>query len=173
MSNPKQSATANKTDDIEIDIEIRDSKWNQIKDLSVFVRRAVLAAQAQYPGHTFSEISILLTNNDHIQELNKQYRDQDKSTNVLSFSALTGFDATPLDDAILGDVVLAYDIIETEAAQANLSFAHHCTHLLIHGYLHLQGLDHETEEAATQMEAFEIKALQSLKISDPYNREDM
>lgn len=107
-----------------------------------------------------NNVSICLTNNEEMTELNTLYRQKPHPTNVLSF---------PQDaEGILGDVVLAYDVIQQEAAEQDKSFMNHVTHLFIHGLLHLNGYDHETPEESRTMEHLEIQALETLGIGNPY-----
>ncbi|TVQ41881.1 MAG: rRNA maturation RNase YbeY [Wenzhouxiangella sp.] len=97
--------------------------------------------------------------------LNKQWRQRDSATNVLSFPA----DAPAVDGMrILGDVVLCAPVVLREAVEQGKDAAHHWAHLLIHGLLHLLGYDHIDGEHAEQMEAREIELLSRLGISDPY-----
>jgi probable rRNA maturation factor len=92
--------------------------------------------------------------------LNTQYRQKDYPTNVLAF---------PQDsDGILGDIVLAYGTIQEEAVAQGKSFVDHATHLFVHGLLHLDGHDHETQEESQVMEDLEIKILKTLGIGNPY-----
>ncbi len=152
------------TDNFEIDIEIKSGHWAGCDDLQSLAQAALLAGAAQYCPRPFSEISLLFTDNAHIQDLNKTYRGKDKPTNVLSFPTQAS-----LSIPVLGDIALAFEVINSEASRAGLTLEHHITHLLIHGYLHLQGLDHETDADAEVMEAFEINALTGLGIANPYN----
>ena len=111
------------------------------------------------------ELSLAFINDAEIQTLNCDYRGKDTPTNVLSFP-----DNGPAP--LLGDIVLAFETIQREAAGKSVSLHHHLSHLIIHGFLHLQGYDHETEAEATQMEALEIKALAALNIDNPYEIPD-
>lgn len=106
------------------------------------------------------EISILLTGDREVQELNKNYRGKDKPTNVLSFE--TG------DEFLLGDIVMSLATLKKEAKAQHISVRNHYAHLLCHGVLHLLGFDHIDEEEAREMEFFEIKILESLGIANPY-----
>lgn len=114
-----------------------------------------------------SELSVLLTDDARIAVINKQWRQQDKPTNVLSFPALQlapGDRPLPL----LGDLVLAHETIAREAAQFSKSFDNHVTHLIIHGLLHLLGYDHVMDSDAETMENLEKDILAAKGISDPY-----
>jgi len=106
-------------------------------------------------------ISILLTSDGGIQKLNKNFRNQDKPTNVLSFPGDDG-------DDYLGDIAISFHTLEREAAEQEKSFDHHFIHILVHGLLHLKGYDHETDGEAEEMEALEIKILADLNIQNPY-----
>jgi len=112
------------------------------------------------------ELSIALISDDDIQALNRDYRNQDKPTNVLSF---------PMSDPafdILGDIVLAFQTVKREAGEKTVKLAHHFAHLVIHGFLHLQGYNHESPEEALEMEGLEIAALHLLDIDNPYEIQD-
>lgn len=106
------------------------------------------------------ELSVVFTDNKAIQELNKTFRHYNKPTNVLSFPSE--------EKEELGDIILAYETIEKEAFESGISLLHHTLHLIIHGFLHLLGYDHEEEEAAEIMENLEIQILASLNITNPY-----
>ena len=122
-------------------------------------------------------VSILLADDTEVQALNREWRGKDKPTNVLSFPMLEREDLLALapegPPELLGDIALALETCQREAADKDISLEHHVTHLLIHGLLHLAGYDHETSpEAAREMERLEIKALALLAIADPYGDHD-
>lgn len=154
--------------EFEIDIDIRQRAWEAVADLTNLARTALETARQQYCPRPFSEISLLFTNNAHIQDLNQTYRKKNKPTNVLSFPAGAEFEIP-----VLGDIVMAFEMIADEARNGGIPLEDHITHLLIHGYLHLQGLDHVNNDDAEFMEALEIKALADLGIANPYDRENM
>jgi probable rRNA maturation factor len=117
--------------------------------------------------------SLLFTSDEEVQALNKEWRDKDKPTNVLSFPMLAREDLLDLADdgppELLGDIAMAYETCAREAAEKSISLESHASHLLIHGLLHLAGLDHEiSAEDARIMEELEIKALALIGIPDPY-----
>jgi len=130
-------------------------------------RAAIAAAGAKLTGA--AELSIVLTDDAEQRALNRDWRGIDKSTNVLSFPQLAPF--APLA-GLLGDVVLAYETLAREAAEQQLSFADHFTHLVVHGVLHILGYDHLAEDEALVMERLETQILAALGVADPYADED-
>ena len=117
------------------------------------------------------EISVVLGNDLEIKKLNKNYRQKNKPTNVLSFPAVDfkNMNKAEAEEFImLGDIILAFETIKNEAAEQNKTFANHLYHLLIHSLLHLLGHDHEKEKEAKIMENLEIKLLKDLDIANPY-----
>jgi probable rRNA maturation factor len=113
------------------------------------------------------ELSILLTHNEEIQSLNRDYRQKDAPTNVLSFPSDDDMDC-PYPFFPLGDLVLAYEYTYDESLRENKSFEDHVTHLLAHGLLHLFGYDHSNDEEALHMENRETMILQKFSIKNPY-----
>ena len=93
--------------------------------------------------------------------LNAAYRGKTGPTNVLTF---VYDDTVPLS----GDVVLCVPVLRREAKAQAKTLAHHCAHLVVHGMLHLQGHDHDTDRAAARMEALETAILATFGIPDPY-----
>lgn len=124
------------------------------------------------------EVSVRLTDDAEIHGLNRQYRDKDKPTNVLSFpmvqpDLLEGLANSDDGEVLLGDIVLARETCAREAAEKEVAFADHATHLIVHGTLHLLGYDHMGDAEAEAMEAVERAVLAALGIDDPYAiRED-
>ena len=101
------------------------------------------------------EVSVLLTNNNEIRELNKKYRNIDKSTNVLSFSIANANISSELK--MIGDIVISKEKILSEAKEQNKTFMSHLAHMVIHGFLHLLGYDHIKEKDYKQMFEMEQK----------------
>lgn len=114
-----------------------------------------------------SELSLLFTNDAQMQELNANWRDQNKPTNVLSFPAAIGSPGVA-PGPMLGDIILGFETIDREARLENKTFDNHLTHLIVHGFLHLLGYDHQTEIEGMEMEALEQRILHRLAIPDPY-----
>jgi probable rRNA maturation factor len=187
--------------DVELDIGLEwgNSGFGQSeveKAVDAAVKVAGLPGLADYPSPV--EVSIKLSDNDEVQALNREWRDKDKPTNVLSFPALDddelqtfrhpreGGDLRPSSTAcaardsrlrgndehmelLLGDIILAYGVCEAEAAEKAVPLAHHAAHLVIHGMLHLLGHDHIEDDEAEAMEALEVKALASMGLHNPYS----
>lgn len=132
------------------------------------IEKTLKAVNWRYP----SEVSVLLADNDYSQELNHSYRGKDAPTNVLSFPSLTREElerfAHKQSPIILGDIVLAFEVVLQEAEQQKKRFLEHLTHLIVHGTLHLLGYDHVENKEADAMEALEVSILEQLGINDPY-----
>ncbi|MBZ6077071.1 rRNA maturation RNase YbeY [Microvirga sp. WGZ8] len=146
---------------------IEAGDWAGLEDAEALAQRAADAAAvvADEADDDF-EVSVMLTDDASIRELNRQWRGKDKATNVLSFPApeQPGFEGP----RHLGDIALAYETLVREAEEESKPLADHFAHLVVHGVLHLLGYEHEVEEEADIMEALEVKALATLGIADPY-----
>ena len=121
-------------------------------------------------------VNVCLSNNDQVHRLNKEFRGMDKPTNVLSFANIDDdeFWDNLDDDEVceLGDIILAFETLENEARIKEISvYAHYC-HLLVHGFLHLLGFDHQDDEEAEEMEGLEIDILREFSIDNPYEKEE-
>ncbi len=152
---------------IELDIMIEEGEWEGIPDVEALARKAAEAALAvSDEADGDFDVSVMLTDDAQIRELNRTWRGKDKPTNVLSFPAPEQPGAT--GPRHLGDIALAYETLMRESEEESKELAHHFAHLIVHGVLHLLGYDHEVEAEAEVMEALEVKALASLGIADPY-----
>ena len=109
--------------------------------------------------------SMQVATSEEIQQLNKQYRDKDKATNVLSFPMQS---PEEVGVNLLGDIVLCAAVINSEAKQQSKAENAHWAHMVVHGMLHLQGFDHIRNEEAEEMEQLEIKILNQLGFDNPY-----
>jgi probable rRNA maturation factor len=117
------------------------------------------------------DVSVRIVGEDESRTLNKQYRQQDKPTNVLAFPAGSPDELSGLPDDVvhaLGDLVICGPLVEREAEDQGKSAAGHWGHLLVHGMLHLLGYDHESPNQATEMEAMEKRILADRGFEDPY-----
>ena len=162
---------------LEVAIEA-DEEWDSSRSWDGLVRRAAEAAIAEsaFPQLATSErpveISVLLTGDAAVRDLNADYRDKHQPTNVLSFPMLDPDDLRGANvvgpELLLGDIILARGVCEAEAADKGISLEDHASHLVVHGTLHLLGYDHHGDDEAADMEAREVRALRRLGIANPY-----
>lgn len=148
-------------------------------DWEVLAERAAAVAGEVAPELAQPRLtaSLLLTSDEEVHALNRDWRGRDRPTNVLSFPMLARGELIALaaegPPVLLGDVALAHETCAREAAERGLSLADHATHLIVHGLLHLAGYDHELSTGeAEAMETLETKALAMCGIADPYGDRD-
>jgi probable rRNA maturation factor len=153
-----------------IDVRLQSSLWDTLPLAEETVRNSVLAAAAAL-STAGGEVSIVLTDDSTIRSLNRDWRGIDKPTNVLSFSASRP--ASGEGTHLLGDIVIAFETLERECADENRDFLHHLAHLAVHGFLHLNGYDHQTDAQAEEMEGLESRIMAQLNIPDPYRPHDL
>jgi probable rRNA maturation factor len=115
-----------------------------------------------------AEVSVRIVDEAEMQALNREYRDQDKPTNVLAFPAGDAGFALPGEIPLLGDIVVCAGVVAREADEQGKPLEHHWAHMLVHGTLHLLGYDHVGDEQAAAMEALERRILDEFGIADPY-----
>lgn len=149
-------------------------------DWDALAERAARAAVERTPhgglvsSAALVEVSVRLTSDEEVRQLNRRYRGKDKPTNVLSFpmiqpDLLESVTANSDDgEVLLGDIVLAHGVCVSEAAERGVALADHAAHLMVHGVLHLLGYDHGGDLEAEAMERIERDALSSLGLHDPY-----
>jgi probable rRNA maturation factor len=145
--------------------------WRAEPEAEAVIQRAIAAAAETIEEEVAdAELAVMLTDDAGIRTLNANWRGIDKPTNVLSFPALQPEHAGGPDDAprMLGDIAIAYETLRREADAEGKPFDHHLSHLAVHGFLHLIGYDHETDNEAEVMEALEQEILAQLGIPDPY-----
>lgn len=151
-----------------IDIMIKSAGWNDEKMLYNITEKALMAVMRHVSlENVVSEISLLFTDDEHMAQINAQWRGKNKSTNVLSFPAFP-IKAGSSPGPMLGDIIIARETVLLEAEKQGKTFQDHLTHMIVHGTLHLLGYDHETDDEAHQMEMLEREILQKLSIKDPY-----
>ncbi|MBI1404683.1 MAG: rRNA maturation RNase YbeY [Caulobacter sp.] len=153
--------------DPEIEVEVEDPAWNAVPDVESVVTMAATATlqillRGEAAGEDPGSVTILLTSDDVVADLNERFRHKPGPTNVLSFPA----PANP--ENLLGDIALAHGVCAREAAEQGKTLADHLAHLTVHGVLHLAGYDHQTDDEAQVMEALERRVLAGLGVSDPY-----
>lgn len=147
--------------------------WQALAETAVSGAFAISAFAGLAAADTIIEVAIRLTDDSEIKMLNRDYREKDKATNVLSFPMLDPREIVALADrtgpeVLLGDIILALETCENEARDKGISLSDHATHLVVHGVLHLLGYDHIEEEEANAMEALERAAMANLGLADPY-----
>ena len=152
--------------DLSVDVQVASAARSVSADEDIRTWIAAVLSQLDFADKV--EVSVRIVDDDESRDLNKTYREKDKSTNVLSFPAGSG-DYAP-DDARrpLGDIVVCAPVVEAEAALYGKAPADHWAHLVVHGMLHLLGFDHQNDAEAAEMEAIERAVLGTQGIADPY-----
>ena len=179
--------------ELDVTVQLQHPEWKRVlrpycKTVRELCYAALLETKLARMDRRF-EMTVVLADDACIRGLNRDYRGQDKPTNVLSFPSgevppsLTlppsgrgdvlvpspacggGLGRGPL---YLGDLVLAYETLEREAHEQDKTMRDHAAHLLVHGVLHLLGYDHMEEKEAQRMEKMEIKILKKQNINNPY-----
>jgi probable rRNA maturation factor len=135
--------------------------WATLSGLAARAETVVAAALDRLDAPRPGAAVVLLTDDAAVQALNARFRGKDRPTNVLSFPA-------PEAEGYPGDVALAFETCAAEAARDGKALEDHAVHLVLHGVLHLNGLDHIKEDEAEEMEALERAALEAAGITDPY-----
>ena len=152
------------TAQVDVQLAVEDESVPAAKDIALWVDRALEAAGRSADA----EVSVRVVDSAEMQQLNSEFREQDKSTNVLSFPAgeIVGlpFDA----DRPLGDIVVCAAVVSDEAGQQGKSVPDHWAHMLVHGALHLLGFDHVALVDAIEMERLETRILNDYGIANPY-----
>ena len=165
-----------------IEIIVNDERWNSDGKIAQESADTVFLTALDFlrknkeldflPENMPININLCLSNDEEVHRLNKEFRQMDKPTNVLSFANiddeyfLAAIESSEI--AELGDIIIALETLQREAKIENISFEAHYAHLLVHGILHLCGFDHVEDDEAEYMEDIEVKILAELKIDNPY-----
>ena len=154
---------------IDIVLDRQSGGWADEAALLALAEQVVTAASAALMLKPAGpcELSLVFSDDATVKSLNAQWRGKEAPTNVLSFPAMVikpGDRLPPL----LGDVILAFETVAREAALEGKTLDQHICHLVLHGFLHLLGYDHESDAEAEKMEALERGILAKLAIPDPY-----
>ena len=149
---------------VDVQLAADDGSVPTADDIATWVNRAVDAAGSAGD----MEVSVRVVSTAEMQQLNSEFRDQDKPTNVLSFPA--GDLAGLPDDAArpLGDIVVCAAVVADEAEQQGKTQRDHWAHMIVHGTLHLLGFDHENDSDAAEMESLEIRVMTDHGLANPY-----
>jgi len=164
---------------LDIQISVEEGGWPSEDELQSVANRVLekaaiylkTNAKQKFPKME-TEVSLVFTDDESIRAINAEWRQKDKATNVLSFPA---FPITPgkMPGPMLGDIIIAKETVEREAAELEKPFEDHLTHLMVHGFLHLFGYDHMNDAEAEIMEGLETRILADLGLSDPYEGQDL
>ena len=152
-----------------VDVLVQSPLWEQQPSAVATVETAIAAAAAQISAPA-GEVAVLLTDDESIRALNRDWRKIDKATNVLSFPAPRTAGASVPH---LGDIAVAYETLARECTDDGKDFTHHLAHLSVHGFLHLMGYDHDTDSGAEAMERLESAILARIGMPDPYLARDL
>jgi probable rRNA maturation factor len=159
-----QDTVCVEADGLALEIDVAPSATSLDARLAAVIASAIAAANL-VAGPEQGDVTVVVDDDARIRELNKIWRGFDKPTNVLSFPAP---DAQPGPTRTLGDIAISYETAAREAAAEGKSLADHIAHLSVHGFLHLMGYDHESDDDAEDMERLERIILARIGVSDPY-----
>ncbi len=131
------------------------------QDVNSWIKCALAMAGYAQPA----QVSVCVVDRQEITALNRQYRKKNQATNVLSFP----YEPMPgVDVPLLGDIAVCAEVINEEAREQHKTAGQHWAHIIVHGVLHLLGFDHINDNDAQQMEAMEVRILEQLGFSNPY-----
>lgn len=152
--------------EVYVDLQIACENEQNLPDLAMlelWVNAAIKAGSKKQPDE--AELTVRIVDSKESQQLNQQYRNNNKPTNVLSFP----FQNPPgITLPLLGDLIICKMVVEKEAIEQQKPLLAHWAHMLIHGTLHLLGYDHITERGAEAMETIETRLMIELGYNDPY-----
>jgi probable rRNA maturation factor len=157
-----------------LDLLIHDDRWRRIPRLGARLEKTAVITLAHLPKilRFPCTMTVMLTADAAIRQLNYDFRGIDKPTNVLSFPQFEPRELTKKGRSKgashLGDIVISYQYVVAEAKKDHKILINHLTHLLIHGILHLFGYDHLSAADAARMERLEKKVMAALGLPDPY-----
>ena len=154
--------------DLLIEADLDEAQKSVLGAIEKIIAATANIADLKFPEN--AELSLLIADDKKLHALNLDWRGKDKPTNVLSFPGQT-IEVGETAGDFLGDIAISIETTEREAKETGKSFADHFTHLIVHGFLHLFGYDHENDKDAEEMENLERSVLSELGISDPYNDE--
>jgi probable rRNA maturation factor len=151
------------TAQVDVQFAINDESIPGEDVIALWVDRAIIGAGRS----TETEVSVRVVGADEMRQLNSDFRDQDKSTNVLSFPAgeIAGL---PSEALPLGDIVVCAAVVSEEAERQGKTVSDHWAHMIVHGTLHLLGFDHIDDDEALQMESLEADILGAHGVANPY-----
>ncbi len=153
---------------VTIDVQRAAPAWKAVPRAAATARKAARRAIAMggVPVLPGAVIAVSLADDARVREANRAFRGKDAPTNVLSFPAVAPERIG--GSLFLGDVILAYETVQAEAAAERKPIEDHLAHLVVHGVLHLIGHDHMTDDEAERMESLETTILKEIGVPDPY-----
>jgi probable rRNA maturation factor len=159
---PRARATPNSAVHLTLDLVIQFGKFPKAAAHRAILRKAKVVSWLEPALKHPAEIAVRVVGEDEARALNLQYRQRDYATNVLTFDYAR-------DPWVSADLVLCGPVVQREASEQGKTLEEHYAHLLVHGALHAQGYDHETNERdALEMEALEVLLMGSLGFANPY-----
>ena len=171
---------------MKINIIFKDKRWVNIP-LEAIAKGALKLIIDKFLGQDNNfEVSILASADAEIKELNKNFRGNNTSTNIISWpehesqikqpghfpEQINKYQSRSEGVTFLGNLAISFERCSTEAIEKNIHFEDHILHLLLHGCLHLIGFDHQNELDANLMEDIEIRLLSGVGIKNPYELND-
>jgi probable rRNA maturation factor len=166
-----------------VNLDIEDTRWientlylNETVDRTIDALMPEVVDKCPILAHPIDfYVNLCLSDDENVRRLNGQFRGIDAPTNVLSFANIDqeGFveSLDETDQTELGDIIIAFETMQRQADELDISLHDHFCHLWVHGLLHLLGYDHQTPEDAAVMEKIEAAALARLEIENPYRDE--
>ena len=164
MSDQDQDTVCVEADGLALEIGVAPAAAALDARLAAVIASALTAAN-QAAGPAQGAVTVVVDDDARIRALNRLWRGFDKPTNVLSFPSPA---TQPGPARTIGDIAISYETAAREAAAEDKSFADHVAHLSVHGFLHLLGHGHDSDDAAEAMERLERAILARIGISDPY-----
>ena len=131
------------------------------------ITRPLLRRWVQAALFAPAELTLRFVGSEEGRDLNRDYRGKDYATNVLTFAYNEGEELLD-DEPTQADIILCTDVLQREAEELKKTVEEHAAHLVVHGVLHAQGFDHETDEEAEEMEQLERDIMEALEYPDPY-----
>lgn len=145
-----------------------DIQHASTEQLPVSDEMMIMWSNAVLKNHPSSELTIRIVTADDMQLLNRTYRQQDKTTNVLAFPSNLPADVS-LEYKLLGDIIICPVVLKAESQTLDKPLEAHWAHIIIHGILHLLGHDHVGDEDTKLMQDLEVSLLTELNYEDPYS----
>ena len=163
----KNTNLISSSEKLKLEITIQNQKlWKDMDNIFCMLVLDLLSKITEDKNELKKSASILLTDDLYMKEINKKWRKLEKATNVLSFPVNKQIKEE--DYFFIGDIVLSYETILSECKLRKKSFKDHFLHLLVHGFLHLLGYNHDNKINEKEMEKLEVNYLSKLNIKNPY-----